>query len=176
MTDTVSHLTGHPRLAEIGNVDPGYRHYPKEVVPGRQLEMPDALLKWYQVREADARISDELDAQAREFVRAEVGSGRLDLSGELGFVIHHLCGDSFYFVIVCTWRNCNEMWETVYTMDTKLSSTYTEVDQGRRLEVICVWELGAVLHEQQAWIRYLYSERDEQAKLAYLGDSFSGTV
>lgn len=171
MTDTVSH-----RLSAIGNVPTEYRHYPKQVLPGTELALADSHLKWYQVREADARISDELDARAREFVRTETESGRLDLAGELGFVIHHLCGESFYFVIVCTWRNCNEMWETVYTMDTKTDTTYTEVDQQRRLEVICVWELGAVLHEQQAWIRYLYSDRDEQAKLAYIGDSFTGTV
>lgn len=176
MTDTVSRVSGHPRLSAIGNVPADYRHYPKVVIPGEELALPDAILKWYEVREPDARIPEELSEQAREFVRTEVAAGRLDLSGELGFVIHHLCGQSFYFVIVCTWRNCNEMWETVYTMDTAIGGPYAEVDQGRRLEVICVWELGAVLHEQQAWIRYLYSGRDEQAKLGYLSDSFTGTV
>lgn len=44
------------------------------------------------------------------------------------------------------------------------------------MEVICVWELGAVLHEHQAWTRYLRSSRDEKAKRAYLNDQFTGSV
>jgi hypothetical protein len=34
----------------------------------------------------------------------------------------------------------------------------------------CVWEMGAVVHEQQAWIRYLCSARDAAAAQAYLAD------
>jgi hypothetical protein len=40
----------------------------------------------------------------------------------------------------------------------------------------CVWELGAVWHERQAWVRFLSSQRDEAAKLAYINDRFSGLV
>ena len=37
--------------------------------------------------------------------------------GELGFVVLHRCGESFYFLLVCTWRNENELWETVWAKD-----------------------------------------------------------
>ena len=40
----------------------------------------------------------------------------------------------------------------------------------------CVWVLGAVWHEQQAWTRYLYSERDDAAKYAYVQDQMTGLV
>ena len=102
--------------------------------------------------------------------------GPAGLAGELGFVICHRCGDSFYFLLVCTWRNQNEMWETVYAKDVATGAGFQLVPQGTHLEVICVWELGAVLHEQQAWSRYLRSARAEQDKLAYLHDRFSGSV
>jgi hypothetical protein len=105
-----------------------------------------------------------------------VAAGKLNIDGELGFVIHHLCGESFYFLIVCTWRNQNEMWETLYGQDMSAGGGYQLVPQGSHLEVICVWELGAVLHEQQAWSRYLRSARDVQAKRDYLEDRFTGTV
>lgn len=163
-------------LSRIDNVAEDYRHYPKQISPGQDIALADAYLKWYEVHAVDAAIPAELDARARDFIHGEVASGRLDLSGELGFVINHRCGESFYFLIVCTWRNDNEMWETVYTMDAATDASFTEVPQQRRMEVICVWELGAVLHEQQAWIRYLYSARDNEAKQAYLGDRFTGTV
>ena len=36
----------------------------------------------------------------------------------------------------------------------------------------CVWELGPVWHEQQAWVRFLTSSRDAAAQQAYLDDRF----
>ena len=44
----------------------------------------------------------------------------------------------------------------------------------RNIQVICVWELGAVVHERAAWTRYLRTDRDRAAKIAYLEDRFSG--
>ncbi|MEU5694667.1 hypothetical protein [Actinosynnema sp. NPDC020468] len=168
----------HAHLARITNVEDDYRHYPKEVValPEADLVLPDAHLKWYEVREKDAVITTEVRADGTRFLHDQVASGALDISGDLGFVVHHLCGESFHFLIVCTWRRNNEMWETVYYRETKDSDHFRLLEQGTHLEVICVWEMGAVLHEREAWVRYLYSARDEAAKLAYLDDRFTGTV
>jgi hypothetical protein len=160
-------------IADLGNVPAEYRHHPKTITPGDDLVLPAAHLKWYEVRREDAAVSDEVRDEARAFLRAEAEAGRLEISGELGFAILHLCGKSFYFLIVCTWRNVNEMWESVYTND---GSGFAPVVQGPHLEVICVWELGVVRHEQQAWTRYLYSARDEPAKLAYLHDRLTGSA
>jgi hypothetical protein len=168
--------TNRSRLASLGNIPADYRHRPKLVTPADDLVLPNALLKWYDVREAGASITDRTRSEARDFAVAEVATGRLRIDGELGFVIHHLCGESFYFLIVCTWRNVNEMWETLYARDDEKGGPFELVPQGTHMEIICVWELGAVLHEQRAWSRYLYSARDEQAKLEYLDDRFTGTV
>ncbi|HEX6578325.1 MAG TPA: hypothetical protein VF082_08155 [Jiangellaceae bacterium] len=160
-------------IAEVGNVPAEYRHHPKAITPGDDLVLPAAHLKWYEVRREDATVSATVRADARAFLRAEAAAGRLQISGELGFAILHLCGESFYFLIVCTWRNVNELWETVYTGD---GSGFEPVAQGTHMEVICVWELGVVVHEQQAWTRYLYSARDERAKLEYLADRLTGSA
>ena len=40
----------------------------------------------------------------------------------------------------------------------------------------CVWELGPVWHERHAWVRFLSSKRDQEAKLAYVNDRFAGLV
>lgn len=163
-------------LSTIGNIPGEYEHLTKFITPCDNLILPDAYLKWYEVHRVDAVISDEVRAQAQEFLHAETESGRLDISGELGFVILHLCGRSNFFLIVCTWRNQNEMWETLYAQDTNVGGGFELVPQGTHMEVICVWELGAVLHEQQAWTRYLRSARDEKAKRAYLNDQLTGSV
>jgi hypothetical protein len=47
---------------------------------------------------------------------------------------------------------------------------------GTHRGTFCVWELGAVLHEQQAWIRYLYSARDDAARREYVADQYAGPV
>jgi hypothetical protein len=163
-------------LDRIDNVSEDYRHISKLITPGDDVALPDAHLKWYDVRKPERVIPDEVQADARAFLKAETESGRLAISGELGFTLLHLCGDSFFFLIVCTWRNNNEMWETVYAKDTKDGGPFKLVPQDTHMEVICVWELGAVVHEQQAWTRYLRSARDHDAKVAYIEDRFSGSV
>jgi hypothetical protein len=163
-------------LSKLGNIPADYRHREKLITPGSDLALPAAYLKWYDVRLPEVEIPAEVAAEGREFLLAEVDSGRLEIDGELGFVICHRCGESFYFLLVCTWRNQNEMWESVYAQDYAAGGGFALVPQGNHLEVICVWELGAVVHEQQAWSRYLRSARDEQAKRDYLADRYSGLV
>ncbi|ACU36591.1 hypothetical protein KCV87_06760 [Actinosynnema pretiosum subsp. pretiosum] len=169
-------MTQH--LTRFTSVAPEYRHYPKEVVPlpDHDLVLPDAHLKWYEVRKSDATVPDALRAEAHEFLLARVADRDLDLSGDLGFVVHHLCGEAFHFLIACTWRNNNEMWLSVYARDAARQDSFERVEQGRHLQVVCVWEMGAVLHEQRAWIEYLKSPRDEAATRAYLDDRFAGAV
>lgn len=95
-------------------------------------------------------------------------------SGDLGFVIHHLCGESFYFLIVWTWRNANELWETVHAADAADEEAYPTLTLTHHKEVACVWELGAVLHERRAWSSFLFTDRDDAAKQAYLDNRYAG--
>lgn len=172
----MSTTTDFSHLDHIGNVDEDYRHVDKVIVPSDDLPLPTSRLKWYDVHRPQAVIGEDVRAEAGAFLTAEVATGRLAIAGELGFTVLHLCGDSFYFLIVFTWRNNNEMWETVYAKDTRVGGSFALVPQGTHLEVICVWELGAVVHERAAWTRYLRSVRDQAAKIAYLEDRFSGTA
>jgi hypothetical protein len=166
--------TDFTHLDRIDNVEPDYRHADKEIVPGADLALPAAHLKWYDVRKPDAVIDEDVRAEARAFLTEENRSGRLAIDGELGFSILHLCGKSFYFLIVGTWRNNNEMWESVYAKDTSVGGPFALVEQKSHMEVICVWELGAVVHEREAWTRYLRSARDRAARIAYVTDKYSG--
>ncbi len=97
--------------------------------------------------------------------------------GELGFVILHRCGEGFYFLLVCTWRNENELWETVWAKDGDADVFFRPwpIEETHR-PTFCVWELGAVVHEREAWARFLFSSRDESARHAYLRDAYAGLV
>ena len=136
-----------------------------------------ALLKWYDLAPAESPRSRP-HSRPRSLGRARRGGGgALELAGEVGFAILHRCGEDFYFLLVCTWRNENELWETVWAKDGEDDLSFRPWPaEGTHRPTFCVWELGVVWHEQGAWSRYLRSRRDEGALLAYLGSSSRAMV
>jgi hypothetical protein len=151
------------------SVAPEYTHVRKQLSAGANLELSDVRFKWYDLHREDHEIGDAVRKEAREHLQAEIGG--VTPRGELGFVILHRVGDA-YLLIVCTWRNENELWETVYFKDQAGFELYPFDETAKG--TYCVWEMGAVLHEQQAWIRYLFSARDADAADAYLADRHPG--
>lgn len=164
-------------ITGAGSVPADYSHYPKTVAAQADLILPGCHLKWYDLHRAGVPIPDRISVEAREFLAAEQESGRLRFDDELGFVVHHLCGEEFFFLIVNTWRNANELWETVYYKDGLDFPGHELADRdAAHKPTFCVWELGAVQHEQQAWQRFLRSDRDAVALDAFLADRFEGQV
>ncbi len=157
-------------------VDPSYRHYPKHVTPRPALELAGARLKWYDLHRSDTPIDAEASRQGREFLAAEGRAGRLELDGDIGFAILHLCGDGTLLLMPCTWRNENEIWESCYVKKAGAPGFELVPRESRHKPTFCVWEMGAVWHEARAWARYLESARDEPARLAYLDDRYAGPV
>src|SRR5688572_1275073 len=91
-----------------------YVHYDKFVEPDKNIELLNSTLKWYDIAKPDEPVLPEIKDLARRFLEKESAGGNLNDFGNLGFVILHRCGKDFYFLLVNTWRNGNELWETVY--------------------------------------------------------------
>ncbi|HSF62028.1 MAG TPA: hypothetical protein VLA69_10070 [Gaiellaceae bacterium] len=158
-------------------VTPGYVHVEKIVEPAPGLTLGDTVLKWYDIASDDAPVPLAVRALARRNLRDAAKCGDLALTGELGFVILHRCGESFYFLLVSTWTNENELWETVWAKPDDSKASFSPwPTAGTHNPTFCVWELGAVAHEQRAWSRYLRSARDVSARYAYLRDAYDGIV
>jgi hypothetical protein len=157
-------------------VQTGYRHLTKAITPAPGIELGGSSLKWYDIAPADEPVPGPIRALARGSLRGAVDSGAIGLEGDVGFVILHRCGASFYFLLVSTWRNDNELWETVWAKDGDASGFQPWPLEGTHRPTFCVWELGAVWHEQQAWSRFLRSDRSPAAEAAYLHDAFEGEV
>jgi len=162
------------RLASIletsSGVDPEYRHAPKRVTPGEPLEPAGCILKWYALHPEDRPVPDDVTRLAR----TRLMTTPLEARG-LGFVILHRCGKDFYFLIVCTWRGSNEIWETVFYKDGDAMPDFAPFPrEGAHKPTFCVWELVPVWHEKQAWERFLYSARDEAAAQAWFEDRYAG--
>jgi len=165
-------------LATAHGVDAAYRHVAKHARPASSSGLGDALLKWYDVAPPDDPVPPEVQTLARRALDDAVQVGELQLGDGLGFVILHRCGSAgFHFLLVGTWRNENELWETVWAKHDDADPGFHPwvVEEGHR-PTFCVWELGVVAHERLAWAEYLGSERDAAARRAYVGDVFEGPV
>lgn len=164
-------------LERVGTIAPEYVHVSKHAAPGPSIVIADAILKWYDIAPPDGPVPDDVRALAEVALRNGARAGELSLAGELGFVILHRCGESFYFLLVSTWRNDNELWETVLAKNGEADPTFGAWPiEGPHRPTFCVWELAAVCHEQKEWSRYLRSSRDDAAKQRYLKSSFTGAV
>lgn len=159
-------------------VDADYRHVAKHAQPATSIGIGEAVLKWYDVARPDDLVPDEVRALARREIDDASQLGELQLGDGLGFAILHRCGsEGFHFLLVQTWRNDNELWQTVWAKHDDADPGFHPwvVESGHR-PTFCVWELGVVAHERLAWSAYLSSERDAAARRTYLGDVYEGPV
>jgi hypothetical protein len=162
---------------EQASVAADYRHVEKMAHAEPSLALGETSLKWYDVAPDDEPVPLAIRAVARRCLRDAARGDELGALGEFGFVILHRCGEDFYFLLVCTWRNENELWETVWAKNGESDVLFRPwPTEGEHRPTFCVWELGAVCHEREAWTRYLLSARDKAAKNAYMHDCYSGAV
>ena len=77
-------------------------------------------------------------------------------------MILHRCGEGFYFLLVSTWRNENELWETVWSRREHQPAFEPWPLETAHHPTSCVWELRAVCHEQGAWSRHLRSRASRE--------------
>ncbi|MEV5880314.1 hypothetical protein AB0L75_40215 [Streptomyces sp. NPDC052101] len=161
-------------LDELAAYPADWQHTEKRIHPGEHLSLPDACLKWYDIRAVDQEATPEVTEEARAFLRTEAAEGRLEFRKEFGFVLNHRCGDK-YFMIVCVWRNKNEMCQAIYARDESGYAPY-QAAPGTLRATQEVVELDATSHERRGWSRYLQSSRDAAAKQAYLDDACTGQL
>jgi hypothetical protein len=166
-----------PKLADLGNVVPeDYNYSQKKFSPGSILNLRGASLKWYNLYPPNFEITNEQVQETRSFLESEEEAGSLKLENELGFVILHRAGE-YLLLLVITWRNTNEMWESIYLKKAEKKEAYTSIRfENEHRGTYCVWELGAIWHERNAWVRFIESKRDEEAKRIYMNDMFSGLI
>ena len=158
-------------------VRPDYLHAGKLACAGQSVALGDTLLKWYEVAPADEPIEPMVSDLARLGLSDAARLGELRLGGTLGFVVLHRCGGGFHFLLLCTWQNENELWETVWAKDGDADPEFHPWPlDGPHRPTFCVWELGVVAHERDAWSRFHRSPRDRDARLEYLRDTYAGAV
>lgn len=146
--------------------------YPsKYAAPKGLFTVGNTRFKWYDLATDPADISQQDLQNAR--ICIENAGENFQTTDDLGFVIMHRCGEN-YLLLICTWRSENELWESVYYDGTGKFEIW---DRNKtHLPTYCVWEMGIVYHESQAWKRFLGTDRGENSRQDYLNDFFEGEV
>jgi hypothetical protein len=158
------------------SVNPAYVHRDKIIEPKQGLTLGACRLKWYDIGAPDYPVLPQIHDMARLFLGGEAGKGALDQLGRFGFTVLHRCGADFYFLLACSWLGNNEIWESVYAKDAGDPDFRAFPHPGPHRGTYCVWEMGAITHESQAWRRFLLSARDEAAVETWLGDRYEGPI
>ena len=162
-----------PNAELFQQVAAGYAHVRKSMRPAKPMTASGIYQKWYLVHPPERPFADSEVQAAQHFLMSEIEAERLDLRNEIGFTVQHRCNsvDIFY---VCSWRENNELWETIYWLPA--GGEFQLAPRASKTGTYCVWVIPAVTHEQRAWLRYLNSRRDDAARLAYCRDQYSGDV
>lgn len=158
------------------HVGSAYRHVAKHVTPRNGLALRGSRLKWYNLAKSDAPVDAVIQTLAARFLEAEAEKANWPLDTDVGFLILHRCAGNFHFLIFCTWRGDNEIWQTVYFKPDDQTPDFALFPQGSHKGTFCVWEAGIVRHEVDAWSRFLRSDRGETALEIYMSDCASGEV
>ncbi len=146
--------------------------YPsKQAVPKGIFNVGITSFKWYNLAEDPDQVSKQDINHAK--ICIENAQEKFQDIEDLGFVIMHRCGEK-YLLLVCTWRSENELWESVYYDG---SGRFEVWDRNKNHHpTYCVWEMGIVYHESQAWKKYLGTAREKENQKNYLNDFFEGEV
>lgn len=161
-------------LANLGQVPAAYRHEWRVVAPRAPLVLPNAIFKWSHVHRDGVPVPEPLDAAARAVVAGAMAEGDWDPSYGLNFAILHV-STAHAFLLVGVWRGHQELWERIYARELAGDGPFVRMAMaGADAPVGCVWELAVTCHERMAWHRYLFSDRSDAAKRAWLDDRYAG--
>jgi hypothetical protein len=157
-------------------VEPGEGNEYRIAEPQPSLMLKDAILKWYDIAPPDEPVPLAIRALARRCLRDGTKDGTLGVEDGLGFVALQRGADDLYVLSVSTWRDANDLEETIWAKSREdvLFHPWPD-DEPRRAEYRSS-ELGAFPHEHEAWKAYLRSAQDETARHTYLRDCYSGLV
>lgn len=159
------------KLENLGNA-PEYIHESRYASPEGIIATPVLVLKMYDLQLSG--INNPIDA-ARGFLNREIDAGNINPLIGMGFAIL-----SRGMLNVSRWDKKYPIVinNKIYTFDINFKRSF---ESARKVSVdevgpFCIWELGIVNHEREAWKEYLDSERSEQDKRNYLLNMIKGEL
>ena len=158
-------------LGNIGNIRKDYRHEPRHVSYTGLVASPNLVMKLYAMFKK-LPVSWDLIVDAKKFLVLETETERIEPLTGMGFAI--LSEDTLN---VARWDKespivlKNQVYGYI-NLENKIG--FAELLNTQEVGSFCIWELGIVNFEKNAWKEYLASERKEQDKKQYLDSVING--
>src|SRR3989344_1199900 len=161
-------MNGEIDYSRIGNLTQ-YQHEPRIVRNQSLVATPDLVLKLYLMARDEYSVPNFVH-DAEKLLKKKIEEGEITPLTGLGFAI---LSDDMLNVT---------RWDTKYPIVVRNKIYGFEegnVDSSQPLDInevgsFCIWELGIVSHEKEAWKRFLTSQRKESDKRKYLQDIILG--
>ncbi|MFH1503129.1 MAG: hypothetical protein ABIE36_00530 [Candidatus Diapherotrites archaeon] len=159
-----------PNYENIGNLREDYKHQPRTVRPQGLITTPSLVLKLYSMAK-DMHPQNRTIRDTRRLLERDITEGKINPLTGLGFAIlsedmlNVARWDAEYPIVV---KN------QIYGFEESINSA--QLLDTREVGSFCVWELGIVGHEKEAWKRFLDSQRGEAEKYHYLNDVIEGSL
>ena len=156
---------------QIGNLKKEYVHEPRIVRNQSLVATPFLVLKLY-LMAGDKYSVPDFVRDAEKLLERKIEEGEITPLTGLGFAI---LSDDMLNVA---------RWDTKYPIVVRNQIYGFEegnVNSSQLLDIdevgsFCVWELGIVNHEKEAWKRFLTSQKKESDKRKYLQDIIMGEL
>ena len=152
----------------IGDID--YTHEPRTVRKQGLIIAPSLVLKLYSMSK-DLHPTAKTLKDTKEFLEKEIWEGKISqFSSGLGFTIL-----SENMLNVAIWDNEYPLVlkNQIYNFNETINPAPLDI---REVGSFCVWELGIVGYERNAWMEFLKSKRTKRDKQKYLEDFIEGEL
>jgi len=143
---------------------------PRIAKPGGLVTCDHLEMKFYSMLLENQARSSWDNVNAKTFLRSEVARKHIPAFSGLGFAIlsRDMLNAGVWDGIVLKNQiygfKQDDFFATVRPMEIKDVGSF------------CVWELGIVQHERNAWIKYLMSKRTGEDKTNYIGSFIEGKL
>jgi len=159
----------------VGNIDKKFRTAGKRVIPVSLLTNPALVLKMYSMIDSSEKkfTNEKLDVvyDLQDFIEKEICEARIKPCSGLGFAIA-----SDEYLNVAVWdKDCPIIlrnWLYEFKNNDVKAIRPVNLKEG----AFCIYELGIVNHEKNAWKEYLDSKRKDSDKSKYATNTFKGVL
>lgn len=149
-----------------------YEHEPRYVTPLKLVATPKLAFKAYMMLKYDSFLTQKEMSTTEQFLKSEIESGKITPQIGIGFsilsedMLNVARWDATYPIVL---KNDIYIYERNDIQTAKLADV-------RKTGSFCIWELGIVSHERDAWKRFLASKHTREDKKRYLDDFFDGAL
>ena len=172
-------------LKKVGNIKKDYNHEPRSVAYSGLVTERNLVMKLYAMF-TEPPVLWDLVVDAKKFLVSEISGGKIEPLTGMGFAIlskdmlNVARWDTEYPIVLRNqiygyhYNNLTDDKLRAFGLESRFHNA--ELFNTQEIGSFCIWELGIVNFEKDAWKEYLASKRTKRDKKQYLGKVIEGPL